>query len=221
MLWQTPKGIEVVPFLIRIIPVSRKKISWHDVGAVERRCLRGKKNDEHEGTALSPSFLELLSHDGRVLLSFTGPLEPHESYRRLLGLHPCLDRFDRPGSPEPDPVPEHMGIVDWIVCALLSLTVIGGAILFGLGLPGIWTALSTTKWPTVPGVVIQAGASPGTSQDSPERRSGSLQSAGTAFSYKVNGNTYTTDQFYFGQIDGAGSAWTPNCVASATLWGLP
>jgi hypothetical protein len=95
-----------------------------------------------------------------------------------------------------------MSPIDWAACAAISIFIWIGLVLIGVGFRNIWYALATTRWPTVPGVVLESGASTKTAQGSQGEDSTTFHVAEITFSYEVKGSTYTTQLIHFGQVVG-------------------
>ncbi len=82
------------------------------------------------------------------------------------------------------------------ICGAVSLFIVLGLFLMGLGAKNIWRAFASNHWPAVDGIVRVADIV----------AEGELTSAEITVEYAVRGATYTTSTLHFGQTLGSGDS---------------
>lgn len=94
-----------------------------------------------------------------------------------------------------------MKALDLIFVPALSIIVVAGLYLFGLGARNLWWAFSSTRWPTVSGVVQEANVVKEVSHVR-YKTSAIAYIARITFGYQVHGRKYQTNKIGFGQAIG-------------------
>lgn len=89
---------------------------------------------------------------------------------------------------------------------LVSLLIVFGLAVMGLGVRNVRRAVASAKWPKVRGVVLESGTLSSVSRDSRTGVSSTTYKAEIAFGYEVDGRSYTTDTIHFGQTVGSGDS---------------
>lgn len=73
----------------------------------------------------------------------------------------------------------------------------------GVGLRSLWRGVASSRWPTVPGVVLKTGTCVTRAKEQGATNTYTFYSANLAFRYKVKGRDYTTETFRFGRALGS------------------
>jgi hypothetical protein len=95
---------------------------------------------------------------------------------------------------------------DTAVLAGLSIPILIGLALAGLGCRNLWRAIRSPSWPRVPAVVLKSGSASSTSRDSRTGAASTMYSADLSFGYRVGGRDYSTPTLHFGQTEGSGDS---------------
>ena len=93
-----------------------------------------------------------------------------------------------------------------LVIALISVVVVFGLVIVGMGLRNVWRSLASTKWPRVRGAVLESSTSLSLSRDRQTGVKSATYQARITFGYQVGGKSYTTDTLHFGQTVGSGDS---------------
>jgi hypothetical protein len=94
-----------------------------------------------------------------------------------------------------------------ILCiALISVVVMFGLVIVGIGLRNVWRAMASTRWPKVQGTVVESSTWKSVSRDRQSGVSSAMYRARITFSYQVGDKSYTTDTIHFGQTLGSGDS---------------
>ena len=99
-----------------------------------------------------------------------------------------------------------MRVQDIAIQAALSIPILIGLGLAGLGSRNLWYALSSPGWPRVLGKVMESATSPEASRDSRTGAEAVMYSAAIVFGYRVGQRDYTTETIHFGQTAGSGDS---------------
>jgi len=92
------------------------------------------------------------------------------------------------------------------IIAAISLVMVFGLVILGIGVRNVWRAMASNKWPKVQGTVVESGTSTSVTTDRKTGIETTTHHANVTFSYQVGGKSYTTDTIHFGQTLGSGSS---------------
>jgi hypothetical protein len=92
------------------------------------------------------------------------------------------------------------------IITAISVVIVFGLVIVGIGLRNVWRAMVSTRWPRVQGTVVESSTSTSVSRDRETGVKSATYRAKLAFSYQVGGKPYTTDTIHFGQTLGSGDS---------------
>ncbi len=92
------------------------------------------------------------------------------------------------------------------IIAAISVVIVFGLVIVGIGLRNVWRAVTSTRWPKVQGTVVESSTSTSVSRDRKTGVSSTTYRANITFGYQVGGRSYTTDTLHFGQTLGSGGS---------------
>ena len=93
-----------------------------------------------------------------------------------------------------------------IVVAAISVLIVFGLAILGIGLRNVWRAFASPRWPSVRGAVLESSTSKSVTRDRETGANSASYQAQITFGYQVNGKSYTTDTIHFGQTVGSGDS---------------
>jgi hypothetical protein len=93
-----------------------------------------------------------------------------------------------------------------LVVAFISVVVVFGLVIVGIGSRNVWRSVASTKWPRVRGAVVESSTSLSVSKDRQTGVKSATYRARITFGYQVGDKSYTTDTLHFGQTLGSGDS---------------
>lgn len=93
-----------------------------------------------------------------------------------------------------------------LAMALISVVVVFGLVIVGIGLRNVWRSMASTKWPRVQGAVLESSTSLSVSKDRQTGVKSATYRARITFGYQGGDKSYTTDTLHFGQTLGSGDS---------------
>ena len=107
-----------------------------------------------------------------------------------------------------------MKVEDVVIPSFLAFIISGGLALVGFGARHLWRGFASTRWPTVPGVVLKSGVFRSQWKSGGTTRTSDSYRARITVGYQVNGRHYTTGTIHFGQN------LASNDPSDVALWAL-